>query len=409
MPTDRRFLDSRSHPHIVTLVVATAFGPLAMNIFLPSLPAIAAHFHTDYVYVQLAVSLYLFANALLQLVIGPLADRFGRRPILLFFISVAVISTVFVIYAPSIEWFLIGRAFQGTAVAGMVICRAAVRDMVGPNDAASMIGYVTMGMTLAPMLGPVAGGFLQEWYGWRASFWLIVVFGLGALALVWADMGETLRYRSTSFASQLGQYPNLVKSRRFWGYALSAAFSSGAFFAFLGGAPYLASIYYGLPPSTYSFYFAITAVGYVVGNYLTGRYAARIGLNRMMLAGGFVMLAGLVLALGLLSAGLDHPLSAFLPIAFVGVGNGLTLPSANAGVVSVRPKIAGAASGLGGFIQIGGGALLSVAGGAVLSPRSGAIPLILVMLATAIAAIFAMLYVIHVASTAGELDRVAPE
>jgi MFS transporter, DHA1 family, multidrug resistance protein len=409
MPTEKRFLDSRSHPHIVTLVVATAFGPLAMNVFLPSLPSIAAHFRTDYVYVQLAVSLYLFSNALLQLAIGPLADRFGRRPVLMFFIGVALVSTLFVIYAPSIQWFLIGRAFQGTAVAGMVISRAAVRDMVGPNEAASMIGYVTMGMTLAPMLGPVAGGFLEEWYGWRASFWLIILFGLGALALVWADMGETLRYRSTSFASQLRQYPNLFASRRFWGYALSAAFSSGAFFAFLGGAPYLASIYYKLPPSTYSFYFAVTAVGYVAGNFLTARFAARVGINRMMFFGGLVTLSGLLLALGLLAAGFDNPVSAFLPITFVGVGNGLTLPSANAGVVSVRPKIAGAASGMGGFIQIGGGAILSVAGGAVLSPQSGAIPLILVMIGTSVAAVATMLYVIHVARTAGDLERVAPE
>lgn len=380
-----------------------------MNVFLPSLPSIARHFETDYVIVQLAVSLYLLANAVLQLIIGPLSDRFGRRPVLLFFVSLALIATLGAIYAPSIEWFLIARGFQGTAIAGMVIGRAAVRDMVGPNEAASMIGYVTMGMTLAPMLGPVAGGYLEEWYGWQASFWLIIIFGLGTLTLVWADLGETKQYKSASIVAQFRQYPVLFGSRRFWGYALASGFSSGAFFAFLGGGPYLASVYFGLNPSTYSLYFAIAGAGYIIGNFLSGRHAAHIGINRMMLSGGVVASTGMVVALGLLLLGFDHPLTAFGPVLFVGIGNGLTLPSANAGIVSVRPEISGAASGFGGFIQIGGGALLSVAGGAVLTPQSGAIPLILVMLVSSVVAAMITLYIIRVASQAGELRTVPRE
>src|SRR5690606_32354218 len=145
----------------------------SMNIFIPSLPRIAEHFATDYVIAQLAVSLYLIANAFLQLIIGPLSDRFGRRPIALIFLSVALAASFLALFAPTIETFLGARIVQGTAFAGLVVCRAAIRDMVLMDKAASMLGYVTMCVALGPMLAPIAGGILEEWYGWQASFWLL--------------------------------------------------------------------------------------------------------------------------------------------------------------------------------------------------------------------------------------------
>ncbi len=149
---------------------------------LPALASgIARYFDTDYAVAQLAVTLYLFANASVQLFIGPLSDRYGRRRTMLFFMGIALAATILAIVAPTIELFLLARLLQGTAIAGMVIGRAVIRDMVGPATAASMIGYVTMAMTLAPMLGPIAGGFLDEWFGWQATFALLFVFGLLAL------------------------------------------------------------------------------------------------------------------------------------------------------------------------------------------------------------------------------------
>ena len=162
----------RAAPHLVTLVMAAAIGPLAMNVFLPSLPGMARHFDTDYAVMQLAVSLYLGATALLQLFIGPASDRFGRRPVMLVCFAIFLVGTVAAVYAPTVEALLVCRLLQAFSSAGMVISRAVVRDTVGTAEAASQIGYITMGMSVVPMVGPMIGGFLDELYGWQAGFWL---------------------------------------------------------------------------------------------------------------------------------------------------------------------------------------------------------------------------------------------
>ncbi len=192
-----------------------------------------------------------------------------------------------------------------------------------------------------------------------------------SLALMWADLGETNATPSSSFVAQFRAYPELFRSQRFWGYSLTAALASGAFFAFLGGGPWVASEILGMGPAQLGFYFGFIALGYMFGNFLSGRYAAQVGLNRMMLVGGVVASAGVALALALFAIGLGTPLGLFGSILFVGLGNGLCLPSANAGIVSVRPHLAGSASGLGGALMIGGGAALSVLAGALVGPALG--------------------------------------
>lgn len=173
-----RFLDRNSHPHILTLVMATAFGALAMNLFLPALPSMARYFNAEYETAQYAVSLYLASTAVMQLFIGPLSDRYGRRPVMAACMAISLIATLAGIHATTIEFFLAARIIQGTAIAGMVIGRAAIRDVVDTDQAASKIGYVTMGMALAPMVGPVLGGLLDEQFGWQSTFWLLFGFGL---------------------------------------------------------------------------------------------------------------------------------------------------------------------------------------------------------------------------------------
>lgn len=383
-------------PHLVTLVMAAAIGSLAMNIFLPSLPGMAHYFDSDYAIMQLAVSLYLAATAVLQLFIGPASDRFGRRPVMLVCFAIFLVGTLVAVYAPTVEVLLACRLLQAFSSAGMVISRAVVRDTVGTAEAASQIGYITMGMSVVPMIGPMIGGFLDELYGWQATFWLTLAFGVVAFVIVVADLGETNRNRSESLAAQFRAYPQLFGSPRFWGYSLTAAFTTGAFFAFIGGGPYVASEMLYLTPSQYGFYFGIISLGYMFGNFLSGRYAGRVGINRMMLSGNVVGAAGMLLAIALFGMGVHHPLSLFGPVFFTGVGNGLTLPSANAGIVSVKPHLAGSASGLGGALQIGGGAALSVLAGALLTPQTGPFPLLWVMLLSSAAAALSTLYVIHI-------------
>ncbi len=397
------WLDRATPPHVATLVAIAGVSALSMNIFLPALPSMASYFQADYALVQLAISAYLGVTAVLQIIIGPLSDRFGRRPVLLWGIGIFGFATLGCILSTSIESLLIFRMLQAGVASGIVLSRAIVRDMVPPEKAASMIGYVTMGMSLVPMIGPALGGVLNAAYGWQASFMMLGALGVLVWALVWADLGETNQHKSASFGAQFKAYPDLVRARRFWGYALTAGFASGAFFAFLGGAPFVSTVILGLNSAEMGGYFGIVAFGYMGGNFLSGRFAQRAGINRMMVTGGLVAAFGSALSLGLFEAGLVHPLSLFGPMFFVGIGNGLTLPSANAGIVSVRPHLAGSASGLGGAIMIGGGAGLSAVSGLILSEESGTFPLFALMLGVSLLAVLASLYVIRVARQAGAL------
>ena len=390
------WLNRQTPPHIMTLVMITGLGAWTMNVFLPSLPAIAKHFDADYAIVQLTISGYLGFLALLQLVFGPLSDRFGRRPVLVWAFITFLVATLGCALAPNIETFLAFRMLQASVAAGMVLSRAIVRDMVPKDQAASMIGYVTMGMAVVPMIGPAIGGILDQQFGWQSTFYATLLFGVLALALIWHDLGETNQTQSTSFTGQFRAYPELLRSRRFWGYSLTAGFASGAFFAFLGGAPYVATQILGISPTQLGLYMGVIALGYLLGNFLSGRFSTRLGVNRMMLMGGMVTSFSMLLALVLFALGLVHPLSFFGSFFFMGIGNGLTLPNANAGIVSVRPQLAGSASGLGGSLMIGAGAALSAVSGTLLGPDTGIWPLLWMMLGSALAAMLATLWVIKV-------------
>jgi DHA1 family bicyclomycin/chloramphenicol resistance-like MFS transporter len=259
-----------------------------------------------------------------------------------------------------------------------------------------MIGYVTMGMTLVPMITPIVGGELETWFGWHSTFWFLLLVTVVIFAIVWTDLGETNEHKSSNFTEQIRAYPELLTSRRFWGYTLTAAFASGGFFAFLGGGPYVATEVLNMTPDAVGRSFIFIALGYMTGNFLSGRYARHQGVTRMMAVGSVVAFFGLSVSLALFLAGFSHPMSFFGPIFFVGMGNGLTLPSANAGMVSVRPQLAGSASGLGGAFMVGGGAGLSVLAGILLSPETGVYPLLGLMLASCAFAFMATLYVVYV-------------
>lgn len=346
-PAAPQFLNRRTPPHLVTLILMAGLSAMTMNIFLPSLPAIADWYGTSYGTAQLSVSLYLGLSGALQLVIGPLADRYGRRPVTLAACGIFLLATVGVLLAPTIETFLIFRMVQAAVATGMVLSRAIVRDMVPEAQAASMIGWVTMGMSLVPMFAPAIGGWLDQMLGWQANFMLLLVLGALVTALIWADLGETSVRRPASLMDQVRSYPALLTSWRFWGYAVSASAGSGTFFSFLGGAPAVGTQVFGMSPAELGVYFAAPGVGYMLGNYLSARLAMRLGIVRMVLYGTIALCLPLFVMLGLALAGLLTPLAFFGLMSLVGIGNGMSLPSANAGMMSVRPDLIGSASGLG--------------------------------------------------------------
>ena len=395
------FLNRCTPPHVVTLVMLAGLSALTMNIFLPSLPGMAKWFEVPYALMQMSVALYLGLSAALQIVIGPISDRYGRRKVVLGALVLFLLATVGTLLAPNAETFLFFRMCQAVIAAGMVLSRAIVRDMVSDAQAASMIGYVTMGMSLVPMIGPVIGGFLDEAFGWQANFSFLLVVGLAVTALVWADLGETAAPSDARFIDQLRQYPTLLTSRRFWGYSMAAAFSSGCFFVYLGGAPYVGTEVFKLSSQEVGLLFALTAIGYMVGNFLAGRYSVRFGMNRMILMGTLTTTAGLTALLLLTLAGLSGPVVFFALTIPMGIGNGLALPNANAGILSVRPDLAGTASGLGGAIMIGGGAGLAALAGWILGPGSSELPLVWLMLASSIGSVIAILLVIRRARALG--------
>jgi DHA1 family bicyclomycin/chloramphenicol resistance-like MFS transporter len=365
-----------------------------MNIFLPSLPNMTAYFQTEYWLMQLSVAVYLGVNAILQILIGPISDKLGRRPVILWGIGGFCVATLGCIYAPDIYTFLGFRMAQAVIVTAMVLSRAVVRDCVPQDQAASMIGYVTMGMAVVPMIGPAFGGVLDQYFGWQANFWLLLILGLALFWLTWSDLGETAKVSGLTLGQQFAQYPELLRSPRFWGYAIASGMSSGAFFAYLGGAPYVGTEVFGMSPAELGFFFGAPAIGYFLGNFISGRFSARIGVNPMVLLGTLINCTGIVLSMLVFWLGLGSEWTFFGFMTFVGLGNGMTIPNATAGMLSVRPHLAGTASGLGGAIMLGGGAGLSALAGALLVPGTGAWPLLWIMLATAICAIVAIQLVI---------------
>ena len=388
-----RFLDRTTPPHIATLILLAGISALNMSIFLPSLNAMSLYFDTKYSIMQLSISGYLATTALIQIIVGPLSDRFGRRPVVLGALAIFIVATLAAMLTTSVWWFLVCRMVQAAVAAGMVLSRAIVRDMVPQAEAASMIGYVTMGMALVPMVGPMIGGTLEQVFDWRATFVLLAISGAAVLLLCWRDLGETVAGKGMSFAEQLSGYPELLTSPRFWGYSMCAAFGSGAFFALLGGAPFVAEERFGLSPILTGVALGSPAIGYAVGNFVSGRFSVRLGINKMALIGTIISSLGMGISLLLSVAGLSTALTFFGLCTFLGLGNGMLLPNSMAGSLSVRPRLAGTASGLSGAIMIGGGAALSAWAGSLLTQETGEIPLQIIMFVTSVLAAVSILMV----------------
>jgi DHA1 family bicyclomycin/chloramphenicol resistance-like MFS transporter len=367
---------------------------LSMNIFLPSLPGMTAYFDTTYAIMNLSISMYLAFTALLQLFIGPISDRVGRRPVVLVSFVIFFIATIGCLLSTSIEVFLFFRMLQAFIVTGMVLSRAIVRDIVEDKKAASMIGYVTMGMAMVPMFAPAIGGFLNDLFGWKANFSMLLFIGIIIAALAYFDLGETNNNISKGFSKQFKEYPELFKSKRFWAYSFTTVFASGSFFSFIGGAPFVSTNSFELSSIAFGVYFGVTTLGYVVGSFISGKFSERFGIHFMLLQGSWITALGLLLSLFIFWLGFGSATVFFGCMILAGVGNGMVLPNANAGLLSVRPSLAGSASGIGGAIMLGGGAFLAYLAGLISTEQAGPYPLMYLMIFTAFAALFIVRYII---------------
>ncbi|WP_022729176.1 multidrug effflux MFS transporter [Fodinicurvata sediminis] len=374
----------RAKPPIGILIAASAIGPLALNIFIPSMPGLQHTFSADYATVQLTLTLYLIGLAVSQLLYGPLSDRYGRRPLLLGGLGLFVLASLACSLATSIEGLIVARVLQAVGgCSGIVLGRAIVRDLYERDKAASMIGYITMAWVLAPMVAPLIGGILDTWYGWQASFYFLVIAGaLVFLAcLRWLHETHFDRHNTSGLRGFVAGFPILLRRREFLSYALQLSFNSGVFFSFLAGAPYVMTETLGRSPVEYGIYFALVSLGYMAGNGLAGRYSVQRGIDSMILMGLAATLIGTAIMMAFVVAGVLHPLTIFVPMLLCSLGNGLSIPNGLAGAISVRPDMAGVGSGLAGFIQMSLGAMISQLVGFL---QDGAVyPLFVIMLTSA--------------------------
>ena len=354
--------EPRPKPSLAILIALSAIGPLALNIFVPSMPGLQATFGISYATAQLTLTLYLIGTAVCQLVYGPVSDRFGRRPVILAGQGLFVVASLAAALAPTIEVLIAARTLQAVGgAAGIVLSRAIVRDLYGREKSASVLGYITAAWVLAPMIAPTLGGFLDGVGGWAASFFFLT----GAGALVWlaalAMLHETHHTRDPApmLSAMLIGFGQLLRTPKFLAYTLTMAFGSGVFFSFLAGAPYIMVVVLERSPLEYGLWFIVVSIGYMGGNILAGRYSERAGVDTMVGLGAALTVLGTGTCLALVLAGFVAPAAVFVPMILVALGNGMGLPNGMAGAMSINPALAGTAAGLSGFMQMGLGAGLS--------------------------------------------------
>ena len=346
---------AKSRWFLVVLVGATALGPLAIQIFLPSLPAIQADLEVSGTVAQLVFSLSATAIAVSMLVYGPLSDRFGRRPTLVAGLILYLIGSLVSTVAPSIAVLILGRTIQAVGgAAPLALTRTIIRDLYGRERSASMIAYITMAMVVAPMLAPAIGGYLNDWIGWRANFAFCGIIGVLVTALVITGLPETHQERAgiPGLAGMIATFARLLCTPAFRGFALQSAFCLASFFSFAAAAPYVVIVVMERSASSYGLFFIVVSLAFMLGNFIAGRISERVGVERMVLIGSsLAVLATLLCLLCLVLFGWV-PWALFGPCVLLAIGNGLSVPNAMAGAISVDPRAAGAASGLAGFLQM---------------------------------------------------------
>lgn len=378
---------------ILLLMTMSAIGPVSLNILVPATPGLAAIFDTKVETVQLTLSLYLMGLAISQLMLGPLSDRFGRKPVLLAGLFVTTAASFAAIYSTSIVSLILWRTLQALgASAGLVIGRAIIRDLYSRDRAASMIGLVTTVMVLAPMAAPLIGGVLDTAFGWEYTFVLTGVFA--GIVLIWAYLvlPETRPDHITGGGLRfiLGESRELLRNRRFLGYVLVGAIGTAAFFSFLGGGPHVVVGIMARSSAEFGLWFILASGGFMLGNFITSRVAQRYGIDTMVHVGLLFLLAGAILTFAICVVVPDGgPWTIFIPQIMISFGNGVFLPNCVAGAISVRPQAAGTASGLTGFTQMAIGAIAAQATSHLVATATTAIPLAIAMLILSVAAALA--------------------
>jgi DHA1 family bicyclomycin/chloramphenicol resistance-like MFS transporter len=342
------------------LALITFSGTLAMHIFVPALPAAAADLDAAIGEMQLTVSLYIFGLAVGQLVYGPLADRYGRRPVLMAGLVLYTLAGLAALVSPGVHALIAARLFQALGgCAGLVIARAIVRDTSDPDDTARRLAVMNLMVTVGPGFAPIVGGALAATLGWRSIFVALCALGIANLLLTWRMVPETGSRAETSMASLGRDYLGLLASRSFVGYAIGGGCATTSMYAFTASAPFIVVNELGRPATEVGVCLALLIFGYWMGSVIATRLIGRFPMTRLMVVANLVSIAAAIVFFGLAVGDRLTLLPMMAAIMVYTVGAGVASPNALTLAVSVNPKVTGSASGLYGSTQMAVGAVCS--------------------------------------------------
>ena len=341
----------------------TLIGPLAVHMYIPIMPTIQQAFGVSTFLTTLTFSLVFFVMAFGTLAYGTMSDRFGRKPVLMVGLTLFVAGSALCSLAWNFEILLAGRILQATAAGcGVVLARAIARDVYGPDKLAQVIAYITTAYVLGPTLAPPIGGAISDIFGWNAVFYLVTATSLFVVLLGGLVIRETHheRLKSRGAAALASDYVKLLRNPVFVGYALVPAFTSGAFFALAAYATFLMNDHYKGSSGEYGLYFVLLTLGFMSGNFISGRLGNRVSTQYMVIFGcllGIITVELLTAAVLLMP---NAPLALFLPGALLGIAQGLAMPHAQAAAINAEPELTGTASGIVMFLHYSAAALASL-------------------------------------------------
>lgn len=371
------------------LALLTALGPLSTDMYLPSLPALGLDLGATTAQVQYTLSAFLAGFAGGQILWGPLADRRGRKPILMAGLAIYCFASLACAGAASVEVLTIARFFQAFgAAAPIVLARSVARDLYDGARAGQELARMGSFMGLVPAVAPLIGGILEMFFGWRSSFFASLIFGLLAGLLVRFGLPETIKTRVTDPLTPgriLSGFAGIWASPVYRPHAALVCLTYGGLFAFISGSSFVLQSIYGLSVILYGIAFGLCAAAYVVGTLIGQRVVRRIGIAGAIRWGAVLLAAGGLLMIAGLAIGFGHPAEIVAPMMLYMVGVGIGLPQTQAGALMPFPDRAGTASSLTGFLQMTFGAFVGIGVGHQIG--TSAWPLVAVIAAMGVAAL----------------------
>jgi DHA1 family bicyclomycin/chloramphenicol resistance-like MFS transporter len=346
---------------ILILGALSAFGPLAIDFYLPGFPAMAAYFGTDETHIQLTLAAYFLGLSLGQLVYGPIADQFGRRVPLLVGVSLFTLASLACAFAPNLEWLIGARFIQALGgCAGMVLARAIVSDKCNAIESAKVFSQLMLVMGLAPILAPMLGGALVNTAGWQAIFLCLTVFSALCLTAVGLGLPESMSadHPRQPLSGALRLYASLFKDRVFIGHALTGGIAMAGMFSYVAGSPFVFIKLYGVPAEHYGWLFGTNAAGFILVAQVNARLLSKYGPAFLLSRAVWVYLAAGLTVLGISLMRTDQLWPLLVPLFVCLASLGCIIPNASACAMNGQGRRAGSASALMGFLQF------SVAAGA---------------------------------------------